>query len=598
MKDILTRWLPGWLADALLLHRGTYSRAALAALFTNIFALASSLFSMVIYNRIVPSGATASLIALSVGMGLVLVFDFILRVLRGWFVDLAGRDVDAALGNQMFARLLGLRLADRQGSSGAFSGLLRELETVRETLASTTLIALVDLPFTLLFIAVIALIGGQLVLVPLLMVPLVVVCSLAVQPALDRLARENMGQGFSKQGVVVETVAGLETVKAGRAGPMLEARWAKAVADNAGSALSSRLLSSVAINVAASAQTIAYIGTVIHGVFLIADGSLSSGALIAASILSGRVVAPLSQVAGLLTRLSATRAAIARLDQFMATQPEPGANATVRRLWLKGGIEFADVTFRYPGKGLPALNGVTLKIAAGERVGIIGKVGSGKSTVARLALGLYQPDTGQVLIDGADLRQFHPEDMRTNIGAVLQDVTLFSGSIRDNITLRDPGLDDAEMLRVARLSGTHDSIGALENGFDLMLADRGEGLSGGQKQGIAIARALAGKPPVLIMDEPTSAMDNTAEAQLIERLAEEVKGRTFLLVTHRTAMLKLVDRLIVMANGKVVADGPRDAILRTLAGQPPIPDRPATAPSGPVGWTSQMWGQRPEDRKQ
>jgi len=598
MKDILTRWVPGWLADALLLHRGTYGRAALAALFTNVFALASALFSMVIYNRIVPSGATASLIALSIGMGLVLVFDFILRVLRGWFVDIAGRDVDAALGNQMFQRLLGLRLADRQGSSGAFSGLLRELETVRETLASTTLIALVDLPFTLMFLAVIALIGGQLVLIPLLMVPLVVVSSLAVQPALDRLARENMGQGFSKQGVVVETVAGLETVKAGRAGPMLEARWAKAVADNAGSALSSRLLSSVAINVAASAQTIAYVGTVIHGVFLIADGTLSSGALIAASILSGRVVAPLSQVAGLLTRLSSTRAAIGRLDQFMATSEEPGANASVRRLWLKGGIEFSDVTFRYPGKGQPALNGVTLKIAAGERVGIIGKVGSGKSTVARLALGLYQPDTGQVLIDGADLRQFHPDDMRTNIGAVLQDVTLFSGSVRDNITLRDPRLDDAEMIRVARLSGTHDSIGALENGFDLMLADRGEGLSGGQKQSIAIARALAGKPPVLVMDEPTSAMDNQAEAQLIDRLADEVKGRTLLLVTHRTAMLKLVDRLIVMANGKVVADGPRDAILRTLAGQAPGPERSAPPAAGPTGWTSQTWGVRPEERKQ
>ena len=593
MRDILTRWVPGWLADALLQHRGTYYRAALAALFTNIFALASSLFSMVVYNRIVPSGATASLIALSVGIGVVLVFDFILRVLRGWFVDVAGRDVDAALGNAMFTRLLGLRLADRQGSSGAFSGLLRELETVRETLASTTLVALVDLPFTLLFLAVIAMIGGPLVLVPVLMVPVVVLASLAVQPALDRLARENLGQGFSKQGIVVETVAGLETVKAGRAGPMLEARWRQAVADNAGSALSSRLLSSVAINVAASAQTIAYVGTVIHGVFLIADGSLTSGALIAASILSGRVVAPLGQVAGLLTRLSATRAAIARLDQFMASPAEPGAKASVRRLWLKGGIEFADVTFRYPGKGLPALNGVSLKIMPGERVGIIGKVGSGKSSIARLALGLYQPDAGQVLIDGADLRQFHPDDLRGNVGAVLQDVTLFSGSIRDNITLGASNVDDAEMLRVARLSGTYDIIGALENGFDLMLADRGEGLSGGQKQGIAIARALAGKPPVLIMDEPTSAMDNQAESQLIERLKDELVGRTLLLVTHRTAMLKLVDRLVVMANGKIVADGPRDIVLRSLAGQAAggAPERPAPQPpTGPVGWTSQMWG--------
>lgn len=568
MTDILNRWLPAWLADALLAHRRLYGRAAIAALFTNIFALASSLFSMVVYNRIVPSGAAASLIALSVGMVVVLIFDFVLRVLRGWFVDVAGRDVDAALGTAMFQRLLGLQLADRQGSAGAFSGLLRELETIRETLASTTLIALVDLPFTLLFLVVIALIGGQLVLVPLLMIPVVVVASLGVQPALDRLARENLGQGFSKQAVVVETVGGLETVKAGRAGPMLAARWDKAVAENAGSALSSRLLSAIAINVAASAQTIAYVGTLIHGVFLITDGRLTSGALIAASILAGRVVAPLGQVAGLLTRLSATRAAIGRLDQFMALPAAAGASTSVRRARLAGSIEFRDVSFRYPGKGSNALSNVSFRIAPGERVAILGRVGSGKSSLARLALGLYQPQDGQVLIDGADVRQLHPDDIRANFGAVLQDVMLFSGSIRSNITLDDPTLDDDELIRVSRLSGTYEVVGALENGYDLKLADRGEGLSGGQRQGIAVARALAGRPQMLVMDEPTSAMDNQAEAQLVQRLDAELAGRTLLLITHRQALLRLVTRIIVINGGRVVADGPRDAVLKSLSGAP------------------------------
>lgn len=568
MRDLLARMLPPWLVDALLAHRATYGRAALAALFTNIFALTSSLFSMVVYNRIVPSGATASLVALSVGMVVVLAFDFILRVLRGWFVDIAGRDVDAALGNAMFQRLLAMRLADRQGSAGAFSGLLRELETIRETLASSTLIALVDLPFTLLFLAVILLIGGQLVLVPLLMIPVVVFTSLAIQPTLDRLARENLGQGFSKQGVVVETVSGLETVKAGRAGPMLERRWQQAVADNAGSALSSRLLSAVAVNVAASAQTIAYIGTVIHGVFLITAGELSSGALIAASILAGRVVAPLGQVAGLLTRLSATCAAIGRLDQFMATPLDAGTSASVRRQRLDGGIELRDVSFRYPGKGQAVLNGVSFRVEPGEHVAIIGRIGSGKSSILRLVLGLYQPDAGQVLIDGADIRQLHPDDLRANIGAVLQDVTLFSGSIRDNVTLGDPALDDAELLRVTRLSGTHEVVAGLENGFDLTLADRGEGLSGGQRQGLAVARALAGRPPILLFDEPTSAMDNQAEAQLVARLETELAGRTALIVSHRQALLRLASRIIVISGGKVVADGPRDAVLKSLAGGP------------------------------
>lgn len=368
---------------------------------------------------------------------------------------------------------------------------------------------------------------------------------------------------------MVETVSGLETVKAGRAGPMLEARWNQALSDNSGSAMSSRLLSAIAINVAGSAQTIAYVGTLIHGVFLITSGELSSGALIAASILSGRVVAPLGQAAGLLTRLSATRAAMGRLDQFMATPLQAGSATSVRRTWLKGAIELRDVSFRYPGKRQPALAGVSLRIEPGERVGIIGRVGSGKSSIARLVMGLYQPDEGQVLIDGADLRQLHPDDLRANIGAVLQDVTLFSGSIRDNITLTDPVLGDEELIRVAKLSGTYNVVGALENGFDLALADRGEGLSGGQKQGIAIARALAGKPPILVFDEPTSAMDNQAEAQLVANLDKELAGRTFLLFTHRQVMLKLVNRVIVISDGKLVADGPRDEVLKRLAGGSP-----------------------------
>lgn len=566
MKDLLSRYLPFWLAEALIDHRGTYGRAALAALFTNVFALASSLFSMVVYNRIVPSGASASLIALSVGMGVVLLFDFVLRVLRGWFVDVAGRDVDASLGNRMFERLIGLRMADRRESAGGFASLLRELETIRDTLASSTLIALVDLPFTLLFLAVIVAIGGPLVLVPLLMIPLVVMTSLSVQPALDRLARDNLSQSFSKQGVVVETVSGLETVKVGRAAPMLTTRWHRAMTDNAASALSSRLLSAVAINVAASAQTIAYVGTVIHGVFLITGGELTSGALIAASILSGRVVAPLGQVAGLLTRLSATRAAIGRLDKFMATEPEFGTDTSVRRQRLEGAIAFRDVTFRYPGKGQCALRNVNLVMKPGERVGIVGPVGSGKSSIARLVLGLYQPDEGQVLIDGADVRQLHPDDIRGNIGTVLQDVILFSGSVRENITLDDPAIDDEELIRVAKLSGTHDVVGAIENGFDLKLADRGEGLSGGQKQGIAIARALAGRPSILVLDEPTSAMDPQSEQQLLGRLAGEIQGRTVLLITHRPALLALVDRVAVMAGGRIMLDGPRDQVLKQLKG--------------------------------
>jgi ATP-binding cassette subfamily C protein LapB len=499
-------------------------------------------------------------------MLIVLIFDFILRMLRGYFVDVAGREVDAKLGQAVFARLIGMRLINKQGSSGAFAGLLREFETLREFFASATIVALIDVPFILLFLAVIWIIGGPLVLVPLLMVPLVIGSALIVQPGLDRLAGAALGFGFSKQGVMVETIGGLETVKASAAGSMLTGRWQRAVNDSADVALRSRLLAAFATNVAASAQQIVYVGVIIYGVFLIADQKLTSGALIAVSILAGRCVAPLGQVAGLLTRLAGTQVAYQRLDIFMSADGELAGGVTpVRRLRMEGRIEFRNVIFSYPGSTTRVLDDVSFVIEPGQRVAIVGRVGSGKSTIARLVLGLYQPDSGQILIDGADVRQIHPEDLRRNIGSVLQDIVLFSGSIRENICLGRAAVDDAELLRLARLSGTHDFVGKIANGFDLQLADRGEGLSGGQRQTIAIARSLAESPPIIVFDEPTSAMDGQSENALVARMEPELKGRTFLLVTHRQTMLRLVDRIIIFNAGRVVAQGPRDDVLRSMA---------------------------------
>ncbi|WP_353216208.1 type I secretion system permease/ATPase [Sandarakinorhabdus sp.] len=554
--------LSPWLMGPLAMHRATYIKVGIAAVLTNVFALATSLYSMTVYNRIVPNNATDSLIALSIGMAIVLLFDFILRMLRGYFVDVAGRDVDAKLGTSVFQTLISMRLANKQGSSGAFAGLLREFETLREFFASATIVALVDVPFIPLFLVVIWAIAGPVVLVPLLMVPLVVGAAWVVQPGLDRMASNVLGLGFSKQGVMVETIGGLETVKATAAGAMLAKRWQIAVDESADVALRSRLLSAFATNVAASAQQIVYVGVVLYGVFLIADGAMASGSLIAASILAGRCVAPLGQVAGLLTRLSSTRAAYARLDEFMTMGGDlaPGAQP-VRRQRLDGRIAFRNVVFHYPGTTTRVLDNVSFEIAPGEKVAIIGRVGSGKSTIGRLIMGLYEPSEGQVLIDGADVRQLHPDDLRRNIGSVLQDVTLFSGTIRDNITLGDPAIDDAELLRLAILSGTHDFVGQIANGYDRRLADRGEGLSGGQRQSIAVARALGNAPPIVIFDEPTSAMDDPFEQALIARLEPELRDRSFVLVTHRRPMLRLVDRVIVLNGGKIVSDGPRDALL-------------------------------------
>ncbi len=566
MMNIRKPWLSPWLARPLAEHRATFIKVGVAAVLTNLFALATSLYSMTVYNRIVPNNATDSLIALTIGVGIIMVFDFVLRMLRGFFIDVAGRAVDAKLGANVFATLTGMRLANKQGSSGAFAGLLREFETLRDFFASATIIALVDVPFIFLFLAVIWAIAGPVVIVPLLMVPLVIGSALIVQPGLDRMAGSVLSNGFSKQGVMVETISGLETVKVTTAGTMLQGRWQTAVDESADMALRSRLLASFATNVAASAQQIVYVGVILWGVFMIADAELTSGALIAASILAGRCVAPLGQVAGLLTRLSATRAAYARLDSFMTQGGEVAQDATpVRRQRLEGRIVFRNVVFHYPGTTTRVLDNVSFEIAPGEKVAIVGRVGSGKSTIARLVLGLYQPSEGQVLIDGADVRQLHPDDLRRNIGSVLQDVTLFSGSIRDNISLGDPAIDDAELLRLAKLSGTNDFVGQIANGFDLKLADRGDGLSGGQRQSIAIARALGGSPPMVIFDEPSSAMDNQSENALVARLEAELADRTFLLVTHRKPMLKLVDRIIILNAGKIAAQGPRDDVLRSMA---------------------------------
>lgn len=552
-----------WLRAPLWANRGLFGQVALAATLINIFALATSLFSMTVYNKVVPNNAVDTMTALLIGIGFVLGFDLMLRTLRGYFVDVAGQNIDRALGEAIFDRLLGMRLADRTGSNGAFAGVLREFETLREFFASATVVALVDVPFILLFLAVIFWVAPALALVPLLAIPVVLGVAWASQPMLNRLSQASLAEGFNKQGVIVETIAGLETIKTSRAGPMLAARWRAAVAHHAALSLRQRLVSGLAINIAATAQNVVYVVTVAVGVSLIASHDLSMGALVAASMLSGRCVAPLGQIAMLMTRLGHTLSAYRALDKVMRADGEAGA-AMLRRGRLGGAIHFRNVRFAYPGSSAQALDGVSFAIASGERVAIIGRVGSGKSTIARLILGLYTPAEGSVHVDGANVRQIHPDDLRANIGAVLQDIVLLSGSVRDNIALGDPAVDDAAVLRAARLSGADDFMAQTPSGYDLMLADRGEGLSGGQRQAIAVARALTGSKPILVFDEPTSAMDIASENALIDRLSGELDSRTVVLVTHRQSLLRLATRVIIIDAGTIVADGPRDAVLASL----------------------------------
>lgn len=553
-----------WFWGALSANRWAYAQVAIAAITTNILALIASLFTMVVYDRILPSAATESLFALTLGVGLALVFDFLVRTLRAAFIDQAGQRADLDMGQDIFDHLLKIQMRARRGSVGSVSATMREFETLRDFFTSATMVALVDLPFVVIFLAAIYLLAGPLVIVPALAVPVVLLVGVLVQPALSRLSDQMLTEGQIKQSVLVETLSGIETVKATGAERRMRARWAEAMARQSSFGVRSRSVTQFAINATGFIQQAAQILIVVHGALLVVAGEITSGVLIAAVILTGRALAPLGLIAQTLTRLHQARSSYRSLDALMTSPAEaavPTGTALARPL-LSGAIRFDAVRFAYPGQKGVALEGVSFDIKAGERVAILGPIGSGKSTVARLVLGLYAPEAGAVLADGVDIRQMDPADLRRNIGAVLQDPWLLSGSLRDNIALGAVQARDEDILRAARLAGVESFATRHPEGYAMRLGERGEGLSGGQRQAVALARALLTDPPLLLLDEPTAAMDVQSEAALIARLKPALEGRTLLLVTHRISLLELVNRIIVIDGGKVVADGPKSQMLR------------------------------------
>ncbi|MEO0399899.1 MAG: type I secretion system permease/ATPase [Pseudomonadota bacterium] len=562
-------WLFGPVGD----NGKIYGQTVLAAAVVNFLGLFSSFFIMTVYDRVLPNNAMESLIVLTIGVVIAHIFDFCLKSLRGYFVDVAGQRLDAVVGARVFDSLMAMRLDARKGGVGATASLVKDFDTLKDFFSSATLVALVDLPFIFVFVSVIALIGGPIAFIPLIAVFSALLAGLVLQPIIMRHTKASMGEGGSKHGVLIETLAGLETVKSAAAGDMMRRRWREGVVNQAKTSTVSRFLNQFAVNFAAFCQQITQVGVVVAGVLLVSGGGLSMGGLIACVILTGRAMAPLGQVAGLLGRVSGAMSSYKALNGLMGARSEVDPNRDyLRRSAFVGRLAFKDVSFSYPGQSARALDDVSFTIEPGERVAILGRNGSGKSTIVRLALGVYEPSDGQVFIDDTDIRQIRPSDLRANMGAVLQDVCLFSGTVKENITLGLEGISDDAVLEAARAAGVHDFIGATDAGYDMMLAERGEGLSGGQRQAIALARALVSEPGVLLLDEPSSALDNQAEAALIARLKKAVDGRTLVVVTHRTSMLKLVERIIVIDGGRVVADGPQETILRDLAGGSRVAD--------------------------
>ena len=545
-----------WFWGSLSKSKFLYFQVIIAATLTNFLGLSSSIFIMVVYDRVVPNEAIESLIALTIGVLIAMSFEFIIKTLRAQFVDRASKKADQRMSRLIFDKILNMRLDTGSKKSGALASVVREFDTLREFFTSATLIAVVDLPFVFFFIYIISLIAGPLALVPLVAVPLVILSGLIVQPFLAKLAAGSMQTNMSKQSVLVETLNGLETVQATGCGQLMRQRFTEASNAQSDFSLKSKMYSQFAINSAASIQQLAQVATIFFGVFLIQDGTITMGAMIAAVILGGRTLSPLSQLASAMSRANSARQAHRSLSELMRDDPSSTRSNGVKlsRPDLQGTIELKNVSYSFPGSKIPIIKDLSLKIPAGQKVAILGKMGSGKTTFARLLSGLIEPTEGAIMIDGVDIRQIDSSDMRRNVGVMLQKTWLFSGTVKENLQIGYYEYGDDHLLNISKISGVDDFVSRSQSGYDLMLGEGGQGLSGGQLQSINLARAMLHDPNVLILDEPTSSMDTGTEKAVISRLKDWANKRTMIMVTHRNSILELAERVLVVEGGSILMD--------------------------------------------
>lgn len=554
-----------WFWDVLRYYAPIYRHVALASVVINLIAIASPLFTMNVYDRVVPNNAVETLWVLASGIAIIYLFNFLLSSLRTHFVDVAGRNADIVLSSVLVDKVLSMRLDAKPASTGALVNNLREFEQLREFFSSSSLLACIDLPFLVIFLLLISFIGGPLVFLPLGAIPLLLGIGLFLQHQSKKCAETSYKQNMQKNALLVEIVAGLETLKSCMAESRMQRLWESVVGLSAKSNSEARKYNNLAIAASMLITQIVTVAMVVWGVYRITDGDMTMGALIGANILVGRTMAPLLQMASLLTRIQNSHITLKALDMLMEL---PSENQVERSCMdfgmLRPSFTMDSVSFAYPQSERLALDRVSLHIEPGERVGVIGPMGSGKSTLSRLLLGLYQPKDGAVKFGDVDIRQIPSSDLRGRVGVLPQDVTLFYGSIRDNIALGDPTINDHLILRAAALAGVTDFLRNNPAGFAAQVGEQGKALSGGQRQSVALARALVRDPEVLILDEPTSNMDTDSELMLQKRLQTVMEGRTVILVTHRLSMLRIVERLIVMENGQIKMDGPRDKVLQRL----------------------------------
>jgi ATP-binding cassette subfamily C protein LapB len=554
-----------WFRDTLKRSRWLYIDAIAASFLISLIGLATPLFVMNVYDRVVPNQAEATLWVLAIGICGVYLFDLLLKTLRGLCLDLAGKKTDLIISATLFERVVGMAMKYRPARVGSFAQNIHEFQSLRDFLASLTLASVIDLPFTLLILAVIAMIGGHLVWIPVLAFPLVALIGWALQRPLAETMERTMALAAERQSSLIESLAGLDAVKVNNAESERQYLWEQTIGTLSRLELRARMLSSLAMNATMLLQQLAGVIVIVFGVYQIIDGQLSMGGLIACYMLSSRALGPLTQLSGLLTRYQQARVTLESVNQMMTLpQERQEEERPLKRQALQGAIEFRQLDFHYPDQQQAALQNINLVVRPGEKIGIIGRSGSGKSSLAKLIVGLYQPDAGSLLVDGVDVRQLDVSDLRHNIGYVPQDIQLFSGTLRDNLAVGARYVEDELVLQASELAGVHEFVRLHPKGYELQVGERGQNLSGGQRQNVALARALLLDPQILLFDEPTSAMDNTGEERLKQRLAAVIGSKTLLLVTHRASMLSLVDRLIIVDRGQIIADGPKGSVMEAL----------------------------------
>jgi len=554
-----------WFWSAVRRNLPVYRDVLIAAFFINLFALALPLFTMNVYDRVVPNHAVETLWTLAIGLVIVVIMDFTLRMMRSHFLDLASERIDIGVSAQIMERVLGSRLEHRPASVGTYAVNLRAFDSVRDFINSATITTLIDVPFAVIFCAVIFWIAPM-VLLPLILGVILVLGYVSLGRAkLRELSESTHRAGIQRNATLIESLVGLDTIKALGAESKTQRRWEEATAFLARTGVQLRMVSNSNMFVTAGATQLVTLFVVVTGVYLITEGELSMGGLIACSMLSGRVMAPVGQMAGMITQFQYAQISLGSVEQVMETpQERPEGARFLSRERFNGDIEFKKVSFAYPGSEVPSLVDVSFKIKQGEKVAILGRVGSGKTTLQKLAMGLFQPTDGAVLVDGIDLRQLDPAEFRKQVGYMPQDITLFHGTLRENIVLSHPYVNDAEILKAAEIANLTEFINRHPQGFDMMISERGDSLSGGQRRCVALSRAILNDPGLMLMDEPTGSMDHSTEMAVKQQLSQFIEGRTWIVVTHRNSLLEMVDRILVIDNGRIVADGPRASVVAAL----------------------------------